>query len=37
MLEKLTGREKGQISKAVGKLVERGLVQRTDDGLLIAL
>lgn len=37
MLEKLTGREKGQISKAVAKLVERGLVQRADDGLLIAL
>lgn len=37
LIELQLGGDKGQISKAVGKLVERGLVQRTDDGLLIAL
>ena len=37
LIEQQLDGDKGQISKAVGKLVERGLVQRTEDGLLIAL
>ena len=37
LIEQQLDADKGQISKAVNKLVERGLVQRTDDGLLIAL
>ena len=37
LIEQQLGGDKGQISKAVAKLVERGLVQRADDGLLIAL
>jgi hypothetical protein len=37
LLEHQLRGDKGQISKAVRTLVERGLVQRTDDGLLIAL
>lgn len=37
LIEQQLDADKGQISKAVNKLVERGLVQRTDDGLLTAL